>query len=346
MSFKLSFASLFLVSLSTIPATLSQEITPPRATSSPRINLDVVVTPKSGGPVAGLQQQDFAVMVNKTSQPIVAFKAVAGAQEPVEVVLLIDAVNTSYPTIGYERGQIANFLLANGGRLAYPTTLAVMTDTGTQIQQSFTNDGKAINDSFEHYAVGLRDIRRSAGFYGAAERYQISVKSLEMLVAQEATHPGRKIILWLSPGWPLLSGPGVRIDPKEEQQLFRTIVGFSAEMRQARITLYSINPNGVDEGPGRTFYYEEFVKGVAKPSQTQPGNLSAQVLATQSGGLVLSSTDIASSLKQSVADLDAYYEISFDPLPAEQPNEYHSIEVKVDKPGLAARTRTGYYSQP
>ena len=27
-------------------------------------------------------------------------------------------------------------------------------------------------------------------------------------------------------------------------------------------------------------------------------------------------------------------------------DEYHTLEVKVDKPGLTARTRTGYYAQP
>ncbi|MGA9246074.1 MAG: VWA domain-containing protein, partial [Silvibacterium sp.] len=34
-----------------------------------RIYLDVVVTPKSGPPVAGLQQQDFTLLDNKAPQP-------------------------------------------------------------------------------------------------------------------------------------------------------------------------------------------------------------------------------------------------------------------------------------
>jgi hypothetical protein len=28
------------------------------------------------------------------------------------------------------------------------------------------------------------------------------------------------------------------------------------------------------------------------------------------------------------------------------PNEYHALEMKFDKPGLKALTRTGYYAQP
>ena len=51
-------------------------------------------------------------------------------------------------------------------------------------------------------------------------------------------------------------------------------------------------------------------------------------------------------LKKCVADADSWYEVTFDMAGAEQPNEYHKIEIKVDKPGLTARTQTGYYAQP
>jgi hypothetical protein len=38
--------------------------------------------------------------------------------------------------------------------------------------------------------------------------------------------------------------------------------------------------------------------------------------------------------------------LSFDSAPADQPNEYHQLEVKVEKSGLSVRTRSGYYAQP
>jgi hypothetical protein len=43
-----------------------------------KIHLDVVVTPKSGAPVNGLQQQDFTILDNKVPQTILAFQAVRG----------------------------------------------------------------------------------------------------------------------------------------------------------------------------------------------------------------------------------------------------------------------------
>jgi len=47
-----------------------------------------------------------------------------------------------------------------------------------------------------------------------------------------------------------------------------------------------------------------------------------------------------------LADTEAYYELSFDPPPGDRRDEYHHLEIQVAKPGLIARTRQGYYSQP
>jgi VWFA-related protein len=175
------------------------------------------------------------------------------------------------------------------------------------------------------------------------------MQALRELATREAQRPGRKIILWVSPGWPLLSGPGAveLLDSKEQQELFANIVTFSTQLLQARITLYGVDPLGATESELRANYYEEFVKGVKEPSQVVPGNLALQVIATQSGGLALDfNNDVAAMLRQCLADTQAYYELSFDAPEADKPDEYHQLEVKVAKPGLTARTRRGYYAQP
>jgi hypothetical protein len=97
----------------------------------------------------------------------------------------------------------------------------------------------------------------------------------------------------------------------------------------------------------RADYYQEFTKGVRKPKDTQVGNLGLQVLAVQSGGLAIeTNNDIAASLQKCMAETESWYEISFPIPPAESPNEYHHLEVKLNKPGLSARTSDGYYAQP
>jgi VWFA-related protein len=324
----------------------AQQNIPATAAPPSRIDLDVVVTAKSGPPVANLEQQDFTVLDNKTPQHLTSFKAITGNGEPIHIILVIDTVNDSYQNIAYQRGEIDKFLRAGGGHLAQPMALAFFTDTGTQVLNGFSTDGNALSQSLDQYSVGLRTIHRSSQFQ-ASDRFQLSMKAIGQIAGYAANTPGRKMIFWLSPGWPLLSGPRIDLDAKQQNQAFATIVGLSTELRQAGITLYSIDPLGTSEGIGRTFYYQSFLKGVSKPGQASLGALSLQVLATQSGGLALSSSnDIGSLLQKCMADTQAYYQMSFEAAPADRRDEYHNLEIQVSKPGLIARTRQGYYAQP
>jgi VWFA-related protein len=346
MSIRASIGVVLLSPLVWVSVLFAQQNVPPTLALESRINLDVVVTPRSGPPVADLEQKDFTLFDNKTLQRITSFQAVSGKQDPVHVILVIDAVNTGYQNIAYQRGEIDKFLRANGGRLAQPMALAFFTDTGTQVQQTFSTDGNGLSESFDHYAIGLRNVRRSSQYQGS-ERFQLSMNALRELAEQEAKLPGRKMILWVSPGWPLLSGPGIELNNKQQNQLFSSIVGLSTQLRQARITLYSVDPLGTAEGVGRTFYYQDFLKGVGKPNQVRVGDLGLQVLAAQTGGMALSSSnDIVSLLQKCMEDTAAYYELSFTPAPADHRDEYHNLLIQVAKPGLTARTRTGYYAQP
>lgn len=330
---------------------------PEKAPSPPpadrQIELTVQVTDKSGAPVRGLQKEDFTVLDDKRPQNILSFKAVdeqggKNANPPVEVILVVDAVNASFQAVTYERIELKKFLLQNGGKLAQPVSLVIFADTGTKMQQGSSRDGNALASLYDQYATGLRIINRSQGFYGAADRFTLSLRMLTSLVDYESKQPGRKLVIWFSPGWPLLTGPNIEYTHKDEEGFFNSIVATSNEMRRANITLYSIDPLGLaDAGGVRISYYEEFLKGVKFASQAQAANLSLQVFAVQSGGRVLnSSNDITAEIAKCTVDAEAFYVLSFEAAHADHANEFHAIDVKVDKPGAKARTRTGYYAQP
>jgi VWFA-related protein len=326
---------------------------PPPSTSDRQITLDVQVTDKSGAAVRGLQKQDFTLLDDKQPKNILSFHAVDNASgsptdPPVEIVLVVDAVNASFQTVNYERNELKKFLLQNGGKLALPVSLIVFTDAGAKIQDGSSRDGNALAALYDQYETGLRSINRSQGFYGAADRFDLSMKTLTSVIEYEKPRPGRKLMIWFSPGWPLLSGPNVELSTKGQQQLFSTIVAASTGLRQARITLYSVDPLGLSDAASiRISYYEEFLKGVGSSSHALPGNLGLQVLVVQSGGRVFnSSNDLTAEIAHCVADADAFYVVSFEAARADQANEYHSLAVTIDKPGITARTRTGYYAQP
>jgi VWFA-related protein len=225
----------------------------------------------------------------------------------------------------------------------------MFTEQGIQMQPQASKDGAGLSAALSQVESSLRTLRRSTGIYGADERLQLSLNALNQLAKMEADQAGRKLVLWVSPGWPLLSGPNVaELTEKQEQQIFSNIVSLSDSMRAAKLTLYALDSLGAEESISRTGYYQNFVKGVARPRDAGLGNLALQVLATQTGGLVLNSNEITGLLTRCVKDASAYYEITFTPPPEhkEQHNIYHQIEVKVSRPGLVARTLHGYYSNP
>jgi len=329
-----------------------QNAVPTHSSDGHSIVLDVVVTDKSGKPVSGLQEQDFSILDDKTAAKITSFHASERTAEPsdppVQAILVVDAVNGSSQNVIYEAQQLQKFLRHDNGRLPMPMSLAIFTDTSAQIQPQPTLDGNILADGLGANQPGLRTLGRSAGFNGAAERLQLSLGTLERIAQYESAREGRKLLIWISPGWPLLSEPGIQLTEKDQRMLFNSVVQFSEQLRDARITLYSIDPLGMnDAGSLRTFYYQSFLKGVTSAKKVDSGNLALQVISTQSGGLVLnSSNDFQKLVATPLVDATAFYTLSFDAARADHSDEYHALQVKVDKPGLTARTRTGYYAQP
>ncbi len=327
--------------------THAQQSPAPAHSGTRSTTFNVTVTPSGSTAASTLTAQDFKLLDNKTDKPIVSVNRVTPPTVPVSAIIVIDAVNVPYIRLAYAREQVEKFLKSNGGHLAQPTTIAVLTDKGAQITNGFSTDGNALSSSLSTFDIGLREIRRNSGVWGADERVQISLTALHQLLAYGANIKGRKIVLWVSPGWPLLSGPRIDLDAKQQNGIFADVVSYSRQLQQGNITMYDINPLGPEENLNRADYYQSFLKGITKPNGTDVADLSLQVLAAQSCGLVITgNSDVAGNLAKCEDDTRGWYELTFDMAAAEHPNEYHHIQVEVDKPGVTARTRDGYYAQP
>lgn len=330
------------------PATVS----PPAADR--RITLAVQVTDKSGAPIRGLQKEDFTLLDDKQPQSILFFHAFDSEALPntplAQVILVIDAVNTSVDANLSGRSDVRRFLLQNGDKpLPWPVSLVFLSPQGPKLQEVPSRDGNALAALYDQYQTLVRSANlTNAGYWGALERFSISLKALGLLVEHEKPQPGRKLVIWLSSGWPMLEGANNRYGHKDALGFFDSITSFSTQMRQARITLYSVDPVGArNAGTSRNSYYQAFLKGVTEAKQSSPANLALQVLAVQTGGRVFaSSNDLAAAIGECVADARSFYVVSFNAAKTNRADEYHALEVKVDKPGTTARTRTGYYAQP
>lgn len=313
-----------------------------------KIQLDIVVNDGASKPVLGLEPWDFKIFDNNLPRKIVSFHSYDGAavmpDPPVEVLLVIDTANLPFAHVSFVRQKISEFLRQNGGKLKQPLTLILMTDVGVRVQPRPSTDGNAIANVVDGITGIVNTITPAMGGEGYVERFQRSARAMDNIAQNEARKPGRKLLIWTGPGWPTLNRPSDGYTEKQRRRNFDGIVELSTALRAARITVYSVAPV---TGSTNAILYQQFLKGVNSYREANFGNLALKVLVTQTGGLILGpDNDLVSQISRCIEDANAFYRISFDPPAADHPDEYHTLTIQVDKPGVTVRTNTGYYNQP
>lgn len=339
---RLSRLCSLLVALSIAPlARLSAQA--PAQPDAEAMTIHVTVSSRNGQPVEGLTKDDFTLTDNKRQVPITDLHALTGTVTG--TVIVLDAVNLPYNQVSYARQQLGQFFSSNT-HLPQPTAVGVLEDSGLKMRPGFTTDGNALRAELDGYSIGLRELTRSAGFYGAEERLQLSLTAFRGLAAQ-MPREGTKRIIWISPGWPLLGGPAIQLSSSQRASIFASIVAFTTELRRSQVVVDAVNPVGASQDVGQTNFYETFLRAPRRPGDIEIGQLGLQVMAQQSGGLVLNgSNDIAGLVQRAVAQTKGGYELSFAPAPGEHDNEYHELQVKVRRPGAEVHTTAGYYARP
>jgi VWFA-related protein len=317
-----------------------------KVTAAGRMRLDVQVSDAAGKPVTGLEPMDFTILDDNQARKILSFRAFDSVQvkpdPPVEIVLVLDTMNTELSQVAIAREQMERFLKQNGGRLAQPVSILLLTGAGLQVQPRPSTDGNALVEVLNQVKAGVHTITSAMGGDGRVDRFQRSVKAMALIADNERKKPGRKVLVWIGPGWPLLRREDLVYSARRQQLNFDSIVSLSTKLREGRIVVYSL-------GGGEEFFYKDFLKGVRTEEQADPPELALPVLAIESGGrsvAVGNAAEMASQIDNCIAEARAFYMLSFDPPRAAHDNEYHDLKVVVNKPGLTARTSTGYYNQP
>ena len=348
------------------------------------MHLDVEVTDASGKPVAGLQAKDFTLLDNGKPSTVISFQGFDGVSSqpdpPSEVIVVLDTIDLPDRLASYEKREVDRFLRENDGRLAQPVSLFWLSDTGLwRIGQPSLN-GIALADAMaadKKLAMNRRTLRSQRGLPLNALTFEdppglAASKALGDIASNERTKRGRKLLLWVGPGAGKGSGKPYFSNLSQEQ-MFGLIGWFSILLRESRMVLYSFSVGESDSysqsmdahiTPSPELY-EIYVKGVRSSREARVEDLSRKVLAVESGGRVMAPTDdlatdiqhtglsdrkpgfdLAGQMKSCVAEASVFYTLRFNPARTEQPDEYHDLSVEVDRPGLTARTSTGYYDQP
>lgn len=169
--------------------------------------------------------------------------------------------------------------------------------------------------------------------------------------------PGRKSILLMSEGFPLYrKGSSGRLGEVDNSRILEALRRLTDLASRASVVIYTLDARGL-QPLGLTA--EDDVSGMS-PDQVQEAisdrsehlfdtQSGLNFLAQQTGGIAIRNTnDLSGGIKRVLEDQKGYYlvgyrpdEDTFDATTGRR--RFHKLRVKIKRPGLNHRTRTGFY---
>jgi VWFA-related protein len=203
----------------------------------------------------------------------------------------------------------------------------------------------------------LEDINRAKSREDTADRisnclnfkYQLSFTALLRFAHRQQDVPGRALLIWIGPGWPILAGREFSSEtPNLRESFYANFVNASTELREGQVTLSAVSWPA--SSPVFKLNYSDLnaiIRGPSGAAQASARSVAMPVLAHLSGGQVyMREKNLTPVLAACLADANSYYVLGFDSAPAAVPDEFRAIEITVDRPSATVRTNTEYYAQP
>jgi VWFA-related protein len=254
---------------------------------------------------------------------------------PVDIVLL-DEFNTRFEDMAFARYSLKKYLEKQPDKLITPTMLiAVSLQNFTVLHDYTQNKAEIISALDHHFAVSPWQVPQGGW---VNERYTTAFITLRRVAEAVMGHPGHKNMIWIGRGFPPSRRPaGWSIDT--ENRLYSAVQDCVNMLRDARVTLYTIDPAGVLVDPG--------VYGGDPMIDPFGGNYEFNKLAKATGGRTLyGRNDVDMEIQTAIQDGANFYTLTYRPANVTlDPQKFRRIKVTVDRPGLKVITREGYYLQ-
>jgi len=251
----------------------------------------------------------------------------------------------------------------------------VRTNAGVGALQQFTNDKRMLYSAidmirYQPGRVGISSVSPlspenpiDTSLYEDELEHaylRMSFNSIRYVIRGLRDLPGRKSMVVFSESMRLtfLDGPGIvgtsgTTDTTREDNLRRV----ADEANRSSVVIYAIDPRGAtftgltasDGDGGRSS--DQLAEVVGQRSQAFIQSQDGLVILPQkTGGLFYTGNDIAGSLRRAVDDGNGYYLMGYQPQGAtfdeKSEGRFHSITLRVKRPGLKVRSRTGFFGTP
>jgi hypothetical protein len=216
------------------------------------------------------------------------------------------------------------------------------------VLRDYTQDRAAIYSALDHHLTAY-PWSLTVGF-NPMKLLATSLGTLEQVAKATSGHPGHKNIIWIGKGFPGIDLTGDSIDQQAAQQLTSAVEAVINHLRDARITLYTIDPTPLSstiQSVSNDASTTGDDDGISAPDPFA-GDINFMALAPATGGKAFySRNDIDRELAESVRYGTEYYTLSYRPPPAttDVARPFRKIRVRFDERGLQANYRQGYYTK-
>jgi VWFA-related protein len=315
--------------------------------------LDMVVTDAKNNIVTDLKREDFHVTELDEPQIILNFEA-AGAHSlspdisiestadldrlapraPVNIILL-DEFNTHFEDMAFARYSLKKYLEKEPGKLSMPTMLIAVDLQRFTVLRDYTQNKDEILSALDHHFVSYPWQAHQGAW--VSERYATAFLTLRRVAEAVVGHPGHKNMIWIGRGFPAIFR-NASVDT--DRRVYNAVQNCVNELRDARVTLYTIDPAGLQVNPGD-------YGAAAAFNDPFGGNYEFNRLAQATGGRTLyGRNDVDAEIGTAIRDGSSFYTLTYRPqtVPTDR-DKFYKIKVTVDRPGLTVTTRKGYYLQ-
>jgi VWFA-related protein len=341
-----------------VPTQAEQQQAPSTAANTIRRNvrlvvLDGVVVDKQGKAVTDLKREDFHVTEDDAPQQIRNFEVPGqytptpdvtinstadldrlAPRAPVNIVLL-DEFNTRFEDMAFARYSLKKWLEKQPDKLDTPTMLIAVDLQHFTVLRDYTQNKEEILNALDHHFVAYP--WQVHQFAWVAERYNTALYSLRRIAEASIGHFGHKNMIWIGRGFPTFDYSLVSADT--QLSVHSSVEQTVNELRDARVTLYTIDPAGLQVNPG------EYGNAAALFAPFG-GDPDFQALARATGGRNLyGRNDVDAEIGTSIRDGSSLYTLTYVPTDnsEQEHNRFRKIKVTLDRPGLKFVTREGYY---
>lgn len=347
------------------------------------VDLNLVALDSHGAPVTDLARNDFQISDAGKVQTIAFFRHRDTAAKPAPrlapgeysnrsagnvpraTLVLFDMLNQEFGTRGTTANNLIHdlqslessdyvylyILTVNGGLYPVHGLPGVEGEASPPGGEPWTRHIKEMMDK------ALRDVtqvREPMVVQDVQWRADMTFRALDAVGAELSRIPGRKSIVWLSDGVPLVLGPR-RSDTGDYVDFTPLLRQMTEIMDRSNVSIYAVrtimlgssaNINDVDSTNSPAA-----VRGIAPSQAAGPTRYNGEeslatldTFANLTGGRPDAGKDIGAAVRQALNDMRTSYQIGYYPPADHWDDKFHKLRITCTRKGVRIQAKTGYYA--